>query len=90
MNRFWHVTVSELTKIRTVRSTTWALLLAPLITHFSGASVGHFSRPYGPWTSMAVMAAWVAAALAGGYLVLVRTDVSGGPRRLRWTAIRAG
>jgi ABC-type transport system involved in multi-copper enzyme maturation permease subunit len=55
-----------------------------LITHFSGVGAGHFARPYGPWTGMGIMAAWTAAALAGGYLVLARTDVSGGgPRRWR-------
>jgi hypothetical protein len=31
VSRYWHVITSELTKIRTVRSTTWALLLTPLI-----------------------------------------------------------
>jgi ABC-2 type transport system permease protein len=57
-----------------------------LITHFSGAGAGHFARPYGPWTGMAIMLAWVAAALVGGYLVLSRTDVSGGLRRWRRAA----
>lgn len=59
-----------------------------LITHFSGAGAGHFARPYGPWTGMAIMLAWVAAALIGGYLVLARTDVVGGPRRPRSTPSR--
>jgi ABC-type transport system involved in multi-copper enzyme maturation permease subunit len=57
-----------------------------LITHISGAGHGHFGRAYGPWTGMAIMAAWVAAVLIGGYLVLVRTDISGGPRRGRTAA----
>lgn len=43
----------------------------------SGSGEGRFSRPFGPWTGMAFMAAWTAAALIGGYLVLLRSDVSG-------------
>jgi ABC-type transport system involved in multi-copper enzyme maturation permease subunit len=57
-----------------------------LITHLSGAGTGHFGRPYGPWTGMAIMLAWVVAALVGGYLVLLRTDVAGGRRRWRMAA----
>jgi ABC-2 type transport system permease protein len=49
-----------------------------VITHLSGAGVGHFGRPYGPWTGMAIMLGWAAAALIGGYLVLAKTDASGG------------
>ena len=30
--------------------------------------------PYGPWGGLAIMAAWVAAALVGGFLVLRRRD----------------
>jgi hypothetical protein len=37
-----------------------------LITHLSGAGAGHFARPYGPWTGMAIMLAWVVAVLIGG------------------------
>jgi hypothetical protein len=48
-----------------------------VITHLSGAGAGHFGRPYGPWTGMAIMLGWTAAAVIGGYLVLVRTDASG-------------
>jgi ABC-type transport system involved in multi-copper enzyme maturation permease subunit len=48
-----------------------------VITHLSGAGAGHFGRPYGPWTGMAIMLGWTAAALIGGYLVLARTDASG-------------
>jgi ABC-2 type transport system permease protein len=50
-----------------------------VITHMSGASVGQFGRPYGPWTGMAIMLGWAAAALIGGYLMLTRTDASGEP-----------
>jgi ABC-2 type transport system permease protein len=31
-------------------------------------------RPYGPWTGLLIMAAWVAAALIGGYVSLKRRD----------------
>ncbi|WP_372515900.1 ABC transporter permease [Streptantibioticus silvisoli] len=31
-------------------------------------------RPYGPWTGLAIMAAWVAAALLGGYVMVKRRD----------------
>jgi ABC-type transport system involved in multi-copper enzyme maturation permease subunit len=31
-------------------------------------------RPYGPWTGLAIMAAWVVAALVGGYVVIKRRD----------------
>ena len=34
----------------------------------------------------AIMLAWTVAALVGGYLVLVRTDVTGGRRRWRMAA----
>lgn len=51
-----------------------------LITHMSGVGAGHFGRPYGPWTGMAIMLGWTAVALIGGYLVLARTDVSSGDR----------
>ncbi|MGH3167401.1 MAG: hypothetical protein ACRDN0_16110 [Trebonia sp.] len=47
-----------------------------VIMHLAGAGGGHFSRPYGPWTGVAIMAAWTAAALTGGYLVVSRTDVT--------------
>ncbi len=36
--------------------------------------------------SLVIMLAWTVAALVGGYLVLVRTDVSGGSRRRRTPA----
>ncbi len=35
---------------------------------------GNDGRPYGPWTGLLIMAAWVAAALAGGYLMIKRRD----------------
>lgn len=47
-----------------------------VMMHLSGSGGGRFSRPYGPWTGMAIMAAWTAAVLVGGYLVLTRTDAS--------------
>jgi hypothetical protein len=47
-----------------------------VIAHLSGTGQGHFGRPYGPWTGMAIMAAWTVAALTGGYLTLAR-DVNG-------------
>jgi ABC-2 type transport system permease protein len=31
-------------------------------------------RPYGPWAGLLIMAAWVAAALIGGYLLIKRRD----------------
>ncbi|AEW96571.1 MULTISPECIES: ABC transporter permease [Streptomycetaceae] len=34
----------------------------------------HDDRPYGPWTGLGIMALWVVAALAGGYLTLRRRD----------------
>jgi ABC-2 type transport system permease protein len=46
-----------------------------VIMHLSGTG-GRFGRPFGPWTGLAIMLAWTAAALTCGYLVLVRTDVS--------------
>jgi hypothetical protein len=53
-----------------------------VIMHLSGPGGGRFSRPFGPWTGMAVMLAWAAAAVACGYLVLARTDVTS-PSRAR-------
>jgi ABC-type transport system involved in multi-copper enzyme maturation permease subunit len=47
-----------------------------VIVHLSGPPGGRFSRPFGPWTGMAIMLAWAVAALACGYLVLARTDVT--------------
>nr|MDT0659916.1 ABC transporter permease subunit [Micromonospora sp. DSM 115978] len=35
---------------------------------------GRFSRDYGAWTGLGLLALWVTAALAGGYLVLRRRD----------------
>ena len=32
------------------------------------------TRPYGPWTGLLIMVAWVVAALAGGFLLLERRD----------------
>jgi ABC-type transport system involved in multi-copper enzyme maturation permease subunit len=53
-----------------------------VITHMSGTGGGHFSRPFDPWTGMAIMLTWTVAALIGGYLVLARTDATstGRPR----------
>ena len=47
-----------------------------VITHLSGTGGGRFGRPFGPWTGLAIMAAWTAASLICGYLVLARTDVT--------------
>jgi ABC-type transport system involved in multi-copper enzyme maturation permease subunit len=47
-----------------------------VIVHLSGPPGGRFSRPYGPWTGMAIMLAWVVAALGCGYLVLAHNDVT--------------
>jgi ABC-2 type transport system permease protein len=60
-----------------------------VIVHLSGSSGGRFSRPFGPWTGMAIMLAWTAAALVCGYLVLARTDVSSTRRPLRRKIIRS-
>ena len=55
-----------------------------VIMHLSGPAGGRFGRPFGPWTGMAIMLAWAVAALACGYLVLDRADVTGISRpRLR-------
>jgi hypothetical protein len=57
-----------------------------VIMHLSVTGGGRFSRPFGPWTGLAIMAAWASAALIGGYLVLARTDatsVGAGRPRLR-------
>jgi hypothetical protein len=58
-----------------------------VVAHLSGTGAGQFGRPFGPWTGMAVMLGWTAAALIGGYLTVARTDVSGStrPSRARWT-----
>lgn len=47
-----------------------------VIMHLAGPPGGRFSRPFGPWTGMAILLAWAMAALACGYLVLARTDVT--------------
>jgi hypothetical protein len=39
VTRYWPVITSELTKIRAVRSTSWALLLTPLICAGLGYAV---------------------------------------------------
>jgi hypothetical protein len=33
-----------------------------------------FGRDFGPWTGLAILALWTAAALTGGYLVLRHRD----------------
>jgi hypothetical protein len=45
-----------------------------VIMHLTQQSDPAFDRPYGPWTGIAILALWAAAALAGGYLVLRRRD----------------
>lgn len=59
-----------------------------VIAHLSGTGSGHFGRPYGGWTGMAIMLAWTAAALSAGYVVLARTDVTSADRRRGMGAIR--
>jgi ABC-2 type transport system permease protein len=51
-----------------------------VLAHLSGTGAGRFGRPFGPWTGMAIMLGWTAAAVIGGYLMVARTDVSGGTR----------
>jgi ABC-type transport system involved in multi-copper enzyme maturation permease subunit len=57
-----------------------------VIIHLNSPGSGRFSRPYGPWTGMAIMLAWAVTALACGYPVLSRTDVTSisRPRRRRY------
>jgi ABC-type transport system involved in multi-copper enzyme maturation permease subunit len=61
-----------------------------VIMHLSGPDGGRFGRPFGPWTGMAIMLGWAVTALACGYLVLSRTDVTSisRPRRRGRTARR--
>jgi ABC-type transport system involved in multi-copper enzyme maturation permease subunit len=48
---------------------------AMVVMHLaSPPSDPRFGRDYGPWTGMAILAVWTAAALLGGYLVLRRRD----------------
>jgi ABC-2 type transport system permease protein len=54
-----------------------------VVAHLSGVGAGQFGRPFGPWTGMAIMLGWTAAALIGGYLIVARTDVSGSTRLSR-------
>lgn len=51
-----------------------------VIGHLTGTGGGHFSRPFSPWTGMAIMAAWTSAVLICGYLILARTDATGTSR----------
>lgn len=44
-----------------------------VIMHLTGPDP-QFSRDYGPWTGMGILALWTIAALVGGYLVLRRRD----------------
>jgi ABC-type transport system involved in multi-copper enzyme maturation permease subunit len=46
-----------------------------VIMHLTGVPGDpRFSRPYGPWEGLGILALWTAAALACGYLVLARAD----------------
>lgn len=46
-----------------------------LIMHLVGPQHDErWTRDYGPWTGLAIMALWTAAALLGGYLVMRRRD----------------
>lgn len=48
-----------------------------LITHFAGPpDAPFFDRAYGPWTGLGILAAWTAAALAAGCLVLRYRDAT--------------
>jgi ABC-2 type transport system permease protein len=48
---------------------------AMVVMHLAGAPDDpRFGRDYGPWTGMAILALWTAAAVLGGYLVLRRRD----------------
>ncbi len=47
-----------------------------VIMHLNGPGGGRFSRPFGPWTGMAIMLTWTVAALTCGYLVMAGTDVT--------------
>jgi hypothetical protein len=47
-----------------------------VIMHLAGSAGGRYGRPFGPRTGMAILLAWVMAALACGYLVLAHTDVT--------------
>jgi ABC-2 type transport system permease protein len=61
-----------------------------VIMHVSATGGGRFSRPFGPWTGLAIMLAWAVAALACGYLVLAHSDVTtASPRRRPRPARRA-
>jgi ABC-type transport system involved in multi-copper enzyme maturation permease subunit len=49
-----------------------------VIMHLAGpAGDPRWARVYGPWSGMALVAAWTAAALLAGYLALRRRDVRG-------------
>ena len=54
-----------------------------VIMHLSGPAGARFGRPYGPWAGLGIMAGWAAVAVGAGYLVLLRTDVTGARRRVR-------
>jgi ABC-2 type transport system permease protein len=61
-----------------------------VIMHLSGPPGTRFGRPFGPWAGTAIMLAWTAAALAGGYLVLARADATrlGRPGTRRPASVR--
>ncbi|HEX6524068.1 MAG TPA: ABC transporter permease subunit [Streptosporangiaceae bacterium] len=59
-----------------------------VVIHLTGPAGTRFGRPFGPWAGMVIMLAWAVAALACGYLVLTRTDVTGARiRRHATTAV---
>jgi ABC-2 type transport system permease protein len=47
-----------------------------VIIHLSASGGGRFGRPFGPWAGVAIMLAWTAVVVAGGYLMRARTDVT--------------
>jgi ABC-2 type transport system permease protein len=60
-----------------------------VVMHLNGPGDGHFSRPFGPWTGIGIMATWTVAALVAGYFVLASNDATRvGRRTLRRRARR--
>ena len=46
-----------------------------VIMHLTGPPGDpRFSRPYGPWVGLGILALWAIAALLGGYLVTAHAD----------------
>ncbi|MEO3811747.1 hypothetical protein ABGB17_22360 [Sphaerisporangium sp. B11E5] len=45
---------------------------AGMLILFTAPLTGNFARPYGPWTGVAILAAWTTAALLAGHVVTSR------------------